>query len=256
MLTDLRRVSYGSGEPRSPPNDNELRSTARNAGPSTPLSDGKPKEQYLPCLECEKTFPQARWREHQIRKHFPQTVWFCPESNCGFKSAIRRDNFSTHLRGEHHLPEPQVQITIKECGFETKNLFHNLCGFCGTRLNDLQESLTHILRHLTQGKTTQDWQHQCEAGHEIPVALSHENLLRNSEGSDVSQSMIEPQNVKPGNETNHDMQDDKMKDADKEDAVHHGGAGSSPERMLVSSPVIHSSENKDNGWTKAEVVAL
>lgn len=100
-------------------------------------------------------------------------------ANFANRSAIRRDNFSTHLRGEHSFDQDAILETIKAHGYETRHLFHEVCGFCQESLPDLQSSLTHILSHLTAGQNSSTWKHQCATNHEIPVSLDHPNLARN-----------------------------------------------------------------------------
>jgi hypothetical protein len=145
----------------------------------------KPKRQKAarkyPCPDCGKTFAAGRWTEHMKRVHFPDHVWECSKINektgevCS-RLSFRKDNFATHLEGEHGCVESEISLLKSSCKFKVVDLFHQRCGICEQILACRDESLEHIKDHFKEISESKkppadlgasQWKERCDSDHNI-----------------------------------------------------------------------------------------
>ena len=133
----------------------------------------------FPCLfeSCESVVADVlKWRDHQLRSHFPKRVWICwlkkdDGNDCKHGPVTRSDNFVTHLVNEHHQSRgPELQQLVQSKGLNVRNLYHEKCGFCARKLKSWEDSMKHISEHLSGGSTAESWEHRCSSDHDL---ISH-----------------------------------------------------------------------------------
>jgi len=151
----------------------------------------KPKRQKVarkyPCPDCGKTFAAGRWTEHMKRVHFPDHVWECSKINdktgevCS-RLSFRKDNFATHLEGEHGCFESEISLLKSSCKFKVVGLFHQRCGICDEILASRDESLEHIKDHFKEISESRkppadlgasQWKERCDLGHNIQRGIHY-----------------------------------------------------------------------------------
>jgi serine/threonine protein kinase len=129
-----------------------------------------------PCLfeSCNSIAADVtRWKDHQLRLHFPKRVWICwlkkdDNSDCKHGPVTRADNFVTHLVNEHRQSRgPELQRLVQSKGLNVRDLYHEECGFCNERLKSWEESMNHISRHLSRGSAAESWEHRCSTDHDL-----------------------------------------------------------------------------------------
>ncbi|PMD27133.1 hypothetical protein NA56DRAFT_653998 [Hyaloscypha hepaticicola] len=134
-----------------------------------------------PCPDCGKTFAAGRWTEHMKRVHFPDHVWECSKINektgeiCS-RLSFRKDNFATHLQGEHDCVEPEISLLKSSCKFKVVDLFHQKCGICDEILASRDESFENIKDHFKDISESlkppadlgaSQWKERCDSRHNI-----------------------------------------------------------------------------------------
>jgi hypothetical protein len=134
------------------------------------------------CPDCDNILAADRWSEHVKRVHFPDQVWECPKINqrtrkpCDSKAFFRPDNFATHLRGEHGCGVEEISQLKTACKFRTKNLFHQVCGFCDDTFESRDESIEHIKNHFKEISErpnppadfgASEWEEKCKSDHKL-----------------------------------------------------------------------------------------
>jgi hypothetical protein len=163
-----------------------------------------------PCLfeSCDSIFADVyKWREHQMRSHFPRRVWICwlkkdDESDCKHGPVTRADNFVTHLVNEHHRSRgSELQRLVQGRGLSVRDLYHEECGFCTEKLKSWEESMRHISGHLSGGSAVESWEHRCSTDHDILSRVEYQSS--NQGASD--------HNEKPEDEDERDDDTDEKK---------------------------------------------
>ena len=139
-------------------------------------SDKALKQGQFCCPTCSfKTGKMDQWYTHQNRKHFPSEIFICrmksggEPCNKGLEHPCKRkDNFATHLR-ESHGYESGVTLDeeVSKCTVKVTGLFHDKCGFCSKILDNREDSMAHIGRHIEDGNAMDDWIHQCTSDHKL-----------------------------------------------------------------------------------------
>ena len=154
--------------------------TLQNKNPSLAMDDQQDpsqrhsnktlKQGQFCCPTCIfKTGKMDQWYTHQSRKHFPSEIFICrmdsggEPCNKGLDNPCKRkDNFVTHLK-ESHGYESGVTLDeqVSKCTVKVTGLFHDKCGFCSKTLDNREDSMAHIGRHIEDGDAIDDWIHQC-----------------------------------------------------------------------------------------------
>jgi hypothetical protein len=215
----------GSQKPPSSPSpflklEDKIRpsSTSPRHMSQTPIKEESQDSQYMkpkrqkaaakyPCPDCGKTFAAGRWTEHMKRVHFPDQVWECSKINektgeiCS-RLSFRKDNFATHLEGEHGCVKSEISLLKSSCKFKVIELFHQRCGICEQILASRDESLEHIKDHFKDISESlkppadlgaSQWKERCGSDHNIqrgvhyavgliqdplpPPVISHQDLF-------------------------------------------------------------------------------
>lgn len=95
---------------------------------------------------------------------------------CVSKPFFRPDNFTTHLRGEHSCGAEEISQLKTSCKFRTRNLFHQVCGFCDDTFETRDESIEHIKNHFREISErpnpppdlgASEWRERCESDHKL-----------------------------------------------------------------------------------------
>ena len=142
------------------------------------------------------------WYTHQNRKHFPQLVYCCGKTlekeTCKYlyHPCKRKDGFKKHLIKCHGLVSGDVldqEIIRRTC--QTRNMFHDVCGFCSQSLSSWKESMDHIGNHIERYELVGNWRHQCS---------KPEHKLRAQEAFDIF-----PENSSSDDESGDDETDDE-----------------------------------------------
>ena len=163
-----------------------------------------------PCLfeGCDSiTTDVSKWKEHQLRSHFPRRVWICwlrkdDESDCKHGPVTRADNFATHLVNEHHQSRgSELQRLVQGRGLNVRDLYHEECGFCTEKLKSWEDSMRHIGGHLSGGSSAESWEHRCSTDHDI---FSHVEYQPGNQGAS-------DHNEKPDDEDERDDETDEKR---------------------------------------------
>lgn len=115
------------------------------------------------------------------RVHFPDHVWECSKINektgqvCS-RLSFRRDNFATHLQGEHGCKEQEISLLKSSCKFKVVDLFHQQWGICDEIQASRDESLENINNHFKDISESlkppadlgaSQWKERCDSDHNI-----------------------------------------------------------------------------------------
>lgn len=131
----------------------------RNTGQYNPI----PEPYKFRCTFCgEGLKDRYQWRRHEETKHAPRTGWICKDRACSNKPIeglifFREDLFTQHR--VKHAPHGQPLAKFEVISANPIPEAHPTlqCGFCGERLPDWANRVTHIAAHFEQGANLSSW---------------------------------------------------------------------------------------------------
>jgi serine/threonine protein kinase len=215
----------------------------------------------FPCLfeSCDSIAADVlKWRDHQLRTHFPKRVWICwlkkdDESECKHGPVTRSDNFVTHLINEHHQSRgPELQQLVQSKGLNVRNLYHEECGFCTRKLKSWEDSMKHISEHLSRGSTAESWEHCCSSDHDLVSHIEYQSGDRTPsdhnekpEDEDERDDGTDPNGSRGADSTfedrNQGPQDPERQNEESKESEDHAGwrAGASPTQKDAEDNDMH-----------------
>lgn len=173
---EIPSLAARSNRRRRPVNTSSSTTSSSMSSPPDKRLQRSKIRALFPCLfeNCDSVAVDVlKWRDHQLRSHFPKRVWICwlkkdDGNDCKHGPVVRPDNFATHLVNEHHQSRgPELQRLVQSKGLNVRNLYHEECGFCARKLESWEDSMKHICEHLSGGSTAESWEHRCSSDHDL-----------------------------------------------------------------------------------------